>query len=94
MVLVLFGDGVVCQVTLGNNTKVVAFSYGDWLSLSHGWGVGKSRPVPAVPMVVVNLMTVRRRRSTCRVDLSRCIWRTHQPRRTSFTIVAYLQERF
>ena len=29
MVLVLFGDGVVCQVTLSSNPKVVPGPYGD-----------------------------------------------------------------
>ncbi|KAF9871197.1 MIP family channel protein [Colletotrichum karsti] len=34
MILVLFGDGVVAQVVLSNNTK------GDYQSISWGWGLG------------------------------------------------------
>ncbi len=92
MILVLFGDGVVCQATLGSNPKVVPSPTGDWLSVNTAWGIGESRPVPAAPTVVVDLMTVCHRRSTRRVDLSRRIWWTHQPRRTSFTVVTYLRE--
>ncbi|PHH86595.1 hypothetical protein CDD83_10007 [Cordyceps sp. RAO-2017] len=34
MILILFGDGVVAQVLLSNNTK------GDYQSISWGWGIG------------------------------------------------------
>ncbi|KAF8501941.1 aquaporin [Gautieria morchelliformis] len=39
MVLVLFGNGVVCQVILGSNPAVAAAPKGDYLSISFGWAV-------------------------------------------------------
>ncbi len=47
MILVLFGDGVVCQVTLGSNPNVTRSPTGDWLSINTAWGIGESRPIPA-----------------------------------------------
>jgi len=38
MVLVLFGDGVVCQVILSSDRAVSARSKGEYLSISLGWG--------------------------------------------------------
>jgi aquaglyceroporin related protein len=40
MVLILFGCGGICQVVLGDSTKVVPASKGDFLSLNTGWAVG------------------------------------------------------
>ena len=41
MVFVLFGDGVVCLVSLSASPKVTPIPYGDWLSLSIAWGIGE-----------------------------------------------------
>ncbi|KAH8989282.1 aquaporin [Lactarius akahatsu] len=40
MILVLFGDGVVCQVSLASNPKVTPAPAGDWLSVNTAWGIG------------------------------------------------------
>ncbi|KAI9429541.1 aquaporin [Lactarius psammicola] len=40
MVLMMFGNGAICQVVLGGSTKVVSAPKGDWLSLNTGWAVG------------------------------------------------------
>ncbi|EIM85991.1 aquaporin [Stereum hirsutum FP-91666 SS1] len=40
MVLVLFGNGVNCQVVLGSNTNVSATEKGDYTSLCLGWACG------------------------------------------------------
>ncbi|KIJ47800.1 hypothetical protein M422DRAFT_28598 [Sphaerobolus stellatus SS14] len=39
MIVILFGDGVVCQVVLGGNPGVAASAKGEYLSISFGWGV-------------------------------------------------------
>ena len=41
MILVLFGNGVDCQVVLGGSTKVVPAPKGDYLSLNFGWAIGE-----------------------------------------------------
>jgi aquaglyceroporin related protein len=43
MVLILFGNGVDCQVVLGGSSKVVSAAKGDYLSLNFGWAIGKRR---------------------------------------------------
>lgn len=40
MILVLFGNGVVCQVRLGGDPKVSPAPAGDWLSVNTAWGIG------------------------------------------------------
>jgi len=40
MILILFGNGVDCQVVLGGSTKVVSAPKGDYLSLNFGWAIG------------------------------------------------------
>ncbi|KAF8913651.1 aquaporin-like protein [Mucidula mucida] len=42
MLLVLFGTGVNCQVSLSANTGVASSPKGDYLSVSFGWAVGLS----------------------------------------------------
>lgn len=44
MVLILFGNGVNCQVVLGSNTNVSATEKGDYTSLCLGWACGTSIP--------------------------------------------------
>lgn len=44
MVLVLFGNGVNCQVVLGSNTNVSATEKGDYTSLCLGWACGTLTP--------------------------------------------------
>jgi len=39
MIMILFGDGVVCQVVLSGNTSVADSQKGSYLSISFGWGV-------------------------------------------------------
>ncbi|KAH9889971.1 aquaporin [Cubamyces lactineus] len=40
MILIIFGNGVDCQVVLSKNPKVAASPFGDYLSLNFGWAVG------------------------------------------------------
>ncbi|KAG8706458.1 hypothetical protein FRC09_002399 [Ceratobasidium sp. 395] len=40
MILVMFGTGAACQVTLSGSTAVAASPKGDYLSSAFGWGVG------------------------------------------------------
>jgi len=40
MVMILFGNGVDCQVVLSSSTKVSASPQGDYLALNFGWAVG------------------------------------------------------
>ncbi|GJJ14257.1 hypothetical protein Clacol_008521 [Clathrus columnatus] len=40
MILILFGDGVVCQVVLGGNTAVAPSAKGAYVSISFAWGIG------------------------------------------------------
>lgn len=40
MILILFGNGVDCQVVLSSNTAVSATPKGDYLSLNFGWACG------------------------------------------------------
>ncbi|KAF8470352.1 aquaporin [Gautieria morchelliformis] len=40
MILVLFGNGVLCQVVLGSDSDVSSSPKGDYLSVSLGWAVG------------------------------------------------------
>jgi len=40
MILVLFGNGVLCQVVLSSNSNVASTPKGDYLSISLGWGIG------------------------------------------------------
>ncbi|KAK7690298.1 hypothetical protein QCA50_006955 [Cerrena zonata] len=40
MILIIFGNGVDCQVVLGSNTSISATPKGDYLSLNFGWAVG------------------------------------------------------
>ncbi|KIJ47799.1 hypothetical protein M422DRAFT_45555 [Sphaerobolus stellatus SS14] len=40
MILVIFGNGVNCQVVLSRNPGVASFPQGDYLAISFGWGVG------------------------------------------------------
>ncbi|KAI0260324.1 aquaporin [Gloeopeniophorella convolvens] len=40
MILILFGNGVDCQVVLGGSTKVAPAAKGDYLSLNMSWAVG------------------------------------------------------
>lgn len=42
MMLVLFGNGVQCQVVLGGNTNVSASEKGDYTSIAFGWACGTS----------------------------------------------------
>jgi len=39
-ILIIFGNGVDCQVVLSMNPAVAAFPRGDWLALAFGWAVG------------------------------------------------------
>jgi aquaglyceroporin related protein, other eukaryote len=57
MVLILFGNGVNCQVVLGSNTNVSATPKGDYLSIGFGWACGKfysswSLPATSVPTFI------------------------------------------
>lgn len=54
MVLIMFGCAGICQVVLGDSTKVVSAAHGDWLSLATGWAVGGSHPPPAILEVVAD----------------------------------------
>ncbi len=47
MILILFGNGVDCQVVLGGSTKVVSAPKGDYFSLNTGWAIGEAHPAPA-----------------------------------------------
>ncbi|KAI0328916.1 aquaporin [Cubamyces sp. BRFM 1775] len=40
MILIIFGNGVDCQVVLSKNAQVAASPFGDYLSLNFGWAVG------------------------------------------------------
>ncbi|KAG9093745.1 hypothetical protein FRC06_011397 [Ceratobasidium sp. 370] len=40
MVLVMFGSGAACQVTLSQSTAVAASPKGDYMSSAFGWGIG------------------------------------------------------
>lgn len=40
MMLILFGDGVVCQVVLSGSTKVAPSQKGDYNSIAFCWGIG------------------------------------------------------
>ncbi|OBZ68683.1 hypothetical protein A0H81_11172 [Grifola frondosa] len=40
MVLIIFGNGVDCQVVLSSHPSVAASPFGSYLSLSFGWAVG------------------------------------------------------
>ncbi|EMD40099.1 hypothetical protein CERSUDRAFT_112306 [Gelatoporia subvermispora B] len=40
MILIIFGAGVDCQVTLSANTGVAASQKGDYLSIAFGWAAG------------------------------------------------------
>ncbi|KAG9103286.1 hypothetical protein FRC07_010032, partial [Ceratobasidium sp. 392] len=40
MILVMFGTGAACQVTLSGSTAVASSPKGDYLSSTFGWGVG------------------------------------------------------
>jgi hypothetical protein len=53
MVLILFGNGVDCQVVLGGSTKVVPGAKGDYLSLNFGWAIGERR-IPPQLVVIAN----------------------------------------
>ncbi|TFK73626.1 aquaporin [Pluteus cervinus] len=39
-ILVIFGNGVDCQIVLSQNPTVASFPRGDWTSLSFGWAAG------------------------------------------------------
>ncbi|KAF8645126.1 hypothetical protein AX16_007955 [Volvariella volvacea WC 439] len=39
-IIIIFGDGVVCQSVLSHNPSVAPAPRGDWLSLNIGWAVG------------------------------------------------------
>ncbi|KAF9450558.1 major intrinsic protein superfamily membrane channel protein [Macrolepiota fuliginosa MF-IS2] len=39
-ILIIFGNGVVCQTILSMNPAVAPFPRGDWLGLNFGWAVG------------------------------------------------------
>ncbi|KAF5339642.1 hypothetical protein D9758_015589 [Tetrapyrgos nigripes] len=41
MILIIFGDGVVCQVVLSANSGVASTPKGEYLSISFGWAVGE-----------------------------------------------------
>ncbi|KAH0578455.1 hypothetical protein H2248_003603 [Termitomyces sp. 'cryptogamus'] len=45
MVLIIFGNGVNCQVVLSSNSSVAASPKGDYLSISFGWAVGTAMGV-------------------------------------------------
>ncbi|KAF9557543.1 putative aquaporin 4 [Agrocybe pediades] len=45
MVLIMFGNGVDCQVVLGGNTAVSAAERGSYLSINVGWAVGTAMGV-------------------------------------------------
>ena len=51
MILILFGNGVDCQVVLGGSTKVVSGPKGDYLSLNMGWAIGEVYPAPSWAVV-------------------------------------------
>ncbi|EEB90924.1 hypothetical protein MPER_10806, partial [Moniliophthora perniciosa FA553] len=38
--IIIFGDGVVCQVVLSSNTGVASTPKGEYLSISFGWAIG------------------------------------------------------
>ncbi|GJJ08906.1 hypothetical protein Clacol_003126 [Clathrus columnatus] len=40
MFVILFGDGVVCQVVLSGSTKVAPAPKGEYISISFAWGIG------------------------------------------------------
>ncbi|KAF8741061.1 hypothetical protein AX14_005964 [Amanita brunnescens Koide BX004] len=40
MILILFGNGVDCQVVLSGNPGVASSSKGDYLSINFGWAIG------------------------------------------------------
>lgn len=40
MMIIIFGDGVVCQVVLSSNTGVASSPKGEYLSISFGWAIG------------------------------------------------------
>ncbi|KAF8876406.1 aquaporin-like protein [Infundibulicybe gibba] len=44
-VLILFGTGVVCQVTLSSSTAVAPSPKGEYLSINFGWAVGTAMGV-------------------------------------------------
>jgi len=44
MILILFGNGVDCQVVLGGSTKVLPSAKGDYFSLNTGWAIGEAHP--------------------------------------------------
>ena len=68
MILILFGNGVDCQVVLGGSTKVVSAPKGDYLSLNMGWAIGEAHPTPSW-VVVADTGTVCCRRCTRRLGL-------------------------
>jgi len=40
MILIIFGNGVDCQVVLSSNPGVASSQHGDYLSINFGWAVG------------------------------------------------------
>ncbi|KAL0571314.1 hypothetical protein V5O48_010649 [Marasmius crinis-equi] len=40
MMLVIFGDGVICQAVLSSDSRTTSSPKGDWTSICLGWGVG------------------------------------------------------
>lgn len=45
MILIIFGNGVNCQVVLGGNEAVSAAAQGSYLSINFGWGIGTAMGV-------------------------------------------------
>jgi len=45
MILIIFGNGVDCQVVLSSNTAVAPSQKGDYLSINFGWAVGTAMGV-------------------------------------------------
>ncbi|KAF4617356.1 hypothetical protein D9613_005826 [Agrocybe pediades] len=45
MILIIFGNGVNCQVVLGGNTAVSSSEQGNYLSINMGWAVGTAMGV-------------------------------------------------
>ncbi|KAL0579420.1 hypothetical protein V5O48_002591 [Marasmius crinis-equi] len=40
MMIIIFGDGVVCQVVLSSDQRVTPSAKGEYLSISFGWAIG------------------------------------------------------
>lgn len=68
MVLIIFGNGVNCQVVLSNLTQ------GSYLSISFGWGIGVMWVASSLRWSCLTLTT-----QVWRLRLRWCLWCTHQP---------------